>query len=448
MFAGKAGCFYNCVFSPCVLCLHATLIYWCACINVYLNRQFLRFCCCICRTLGCCYMFKDKEFPPDDSSLGNIGGDTANKESGKAETANNVEWLRAGRITFDGRTRLFGDELDPRDICQGGLGDCWLLAAMACLVERPGAIHCVFKSKERSPRGKYKIRLYDPPKEKWRIITIDDFIPCDRKAYEKNGSIQPLFSKSKSKVLWAMLLEKAFAKLCGNYESLEGGQTIWAIHAMTGDPARWFVKSEDGTCWERQDLKCVDDPKDKRASVLKVRGEKIDHDDMFAILKKYDSLESVICASSSDGTSGLHKGHAYSIMQVAKVKKHRLVQIRNPWGSGEWTGDWSDKSPLWDKNPDVKRAVGYEDVNDGSFWMSWEDYVAHWGRIGIVDRTVDINSLRLNVTDSSACSPTKGCCTGCFRFWCCCEGPSHLYCPHHSSDETVEVPKPDRKSVV
>jgi len=34
------------------------------------------------------------------------------------------------------------------------------------------------------------------------------------------------------------LFPQAFAKFCGGYSALEGGNTTWAIRAMTGDPAR------------------------------------------------------------------------------------------------------------------------------------------------------------------------------------------------------------------
>jgi len=30
----------------------------------------------------------------------------------------------------------------------------------------------------------------------------------------------------------------------------------------------------------------------------------------------------------------------------------RLVELRNPWGSGEWTGAYSDNSPEW--TPELK----------------------------------------------------------------------------------------------
>ena len=46
-------------------------------------------------------------------------------------------------------------------------------------------------------------------------------------------------------------------------------------------------------------------------------------------------------------SSGLVKGHAYSVTGAATVQVHgkdvRIVRIRNPWGQREWTGDWSDE---------------------------------------------------------------------------------------------------------
>ena len=32
-----------------------------------------------------------------------------------------------------------------------------------------------------------------------------------------------------------------------------------------------------------------------------------------------------------------------------------LTQVRNPWGSHEWTGDYCDASPLW--TPELRAAV-------------------------------------------------------------------------------------------
>jgi len=48
---------------------------------------------------------------------------------------------------------------------------------------------------------------------------------------------------------------------------------------------------------------------------------------------------------------GVISGHAYSLISIHELKVSgevvRLLRLRNPWGSGEWQGDWSDKSSLW-----------------------------------------------------------------------------------------------------
>jgi len=57
----------------------------------------------------------------------------------------------------------------------------------------------------------------------------------------------------------------------------------------------------------------------------------------------YIQRKAVLCASGADGVDGLISGHAYSIIHYFQNDEKRLVKIRNPWGTGEWTGDWSKR---------------------------------------------------------------------------------------------------------
>eukprot|EP00913_Durusdinium_trenchii_P018607 g17485.t1 len=64
--------------------------------------------------------------------------------------------------------------------------------------------------------------------------------------------------------------------------------------------------------------------------------------------------------------NGLVNGHAYSFLHAVEVDGVRLVCCRNPWGNGhEWNGAWSDESEEWEAFPEIAKAVGYEDQNDG-----------------------------------------------------------------------------------
>ena len=74
---------------------------------------------------------------------------------------------------------------------------------------------------------------------------------------------------------------------------------------------------------------------------------------------------------------GLVDAHAYSLLAAKVVTldkggKVNLVKVRNPWGKREWSGDWSDKSPKWTEN--TKRQVDFKDADDGTFWISIQDY--------------------------------------------------------------------------
>lgn len=58
------------------------------------------------------------------------------------------------------------------------------------------------------------------------------------------------------------------------------------------------------------------------------------------------------------------------------------MNLRNPWGGFEWDGDWSDNSPLWTE--EMKNLVKPNlEGNDGTFWMSFEDFVANFDSLDV-----------------------------------------------------------------
>lgn len=91
--------------------------------------------------------------------------------------------------------------------------------------------------------------------------------------------------------------------------------------------------------------------------------------------------------SHADGDSatsklGIVQGHAFSILRLADVDGHKLMQIRNPWAKGEWTGDWSDNSDKWTTR--LRNIVNWhESKDDGIFWMDLNDYVTEFDSIYI-----------------------------------------------------------------
>ncbi|KAI3367908.1 hypothetical protein L3Q82_026735 [Scortum barcoo] len=75
--------------------------------------------------------------------------------------------------------------------------------------------------------------------------------------------------------------------------------------------------------------------------------------------------------------NGLVQGHAYTVTGVRQMmsqgKPVHLVRLWNPWGKGEWNGDWSDRSPLWKTVSAQDREMCLSVSDDGEFWMTLED---------------------------------------------------------------------------
>lgn len=223
LYQGRAGLFWNVLCCPVIgtlgLIWRSIHIFGYPCATVMCQRLMVT---CVWQKCCCCFKwpYEDEDFF-GAKALGNH-----DKESGQSMNKN-TDWVRAQDLKQcqGKRPQLFEGEIEPNDLCQGAVGDCWLVAAFACASEFPDMIRHLFLTKEYNPRGLYKIRIFDPQQEKWVVITVDDRIPC------KKGTKTPRFMKPNGNELWAILLEKAYAKLCGSYAAMDGTyvQRVWYL---------------------------------------------------------------------------------------------------------------------------------------------------------------------------------------------------------------------------
>lgn len=315
-------------------------------------------------------LFIDAEFPHNMASIGWVS------------SIGEVEWIPA-RSMRPGRWKLF-DGIDPRDLLQGKIGNCWLIAALAALAEFPKEVERLFlRDGMKEGDGRYVVRLFDHNQGRNIEVTVDEYMPCHPRRWW-DIEAKTCFADPNGNEVWCLVIEKAMAKVFGSYGELEGGTAATAFRALTGDeePIVWV---REGDTWKM----CTLVPGTKsRFSYPSWGGEELSNDAFFKRLEEYDQQNFLMGASienwggENKRRDGLVEGHAYSLMQVEDIPEKmergtdiRLLELRNPWGNEvEWNGAWSDGDRKWKQHPEVKAHLRPTFGDDGAFWMDWTDF--------------------------------------------------------------------------
>jgi calpain-15 len=110
----------------------------------------------------CCSSFKasfiDTIFPPTDDSLYLVDPPVPARALGgkKGKKKPIITWRRPIEFLPAGEEiKLFDGEIEPNDIKQGALGDCWLMCSLSAIAEFPTLVTDIFLEdfREYNPYG-------------------------------------------------------------------------------------------------------------------------------------------------------------------------------------------------------------------------------------------------------------------------------------------------------
>jgi len=257
---------------------------------------------------------------------------------------------------------IFKGEIKPGDVVQGQIGTCFLLGAIGAMAShKEKALHKIF-IKYDIDVGVYGIRFCVDGE--WSHVIVDDWFPVDY-----NGDL--IYAKCKDpQEVWVPILEKAYCKLHTCYEMCDGGEAVEALNVFFGGVSGQLTVKKHHREEPSSYFKLL---KNARAKGWLLTTS-------FVMQPGAKAQGSGKCGEDML-PCGLVGGHVYSVLKLAEANGTQLIQCRNPWGTGEWTGKWSDKNEEGEWTDDMKAATGYENRDDGKFWMSVRDFVMNSGGV-------------------------------------------------------------------
>lgn len=215
--------------------------------------------------------------------------------------------------------QLFKDGAQAEDVIQGSIANCYMVAAFAAIAKQsPELIENAIKD---NGDGTFTVKLhevsyYGSPTGQVSEVTVDGELPVG-----SSGSAQ--YAKGSDRAeLWVPILEKAFAQWKGSYEEIgNGGSAGLVLSALTG----------------------------RSSETISLGGTLISDAQLFSKMQATLERGGAICAGThgkEDATlysgTGLYAWHAYTVMGVSEEAGKQYVELRNPWGKSEPTGNGAD----------------------------------------------------------------------------------------------------------
>uniref|UniRef100_A0A1I7UMA8 Calpain catalytic domain-containing protein n=1 Tax=Caenorhabditis tropicalis TaxID=1561998 RepID=A0A1I7UMA8_9PELO len=241
------------------------------------------------------------------------------------------------RLNNFGKYQMWTDPW-PFHVCQGRLGDCWLIAAIMTIARKKKLLEeLIPRNDYTADTGVVQVRLF--VNGEWKVIKTDYFLPhVDR--FER-------FAKMPKRQAWVAFIEKAYAKTKGTYGDLSGGHSDNAFKTLTG---------------------CM--------SYTLYIDKNVDKDKMWADVNEWLAAHFLVCVATPNQKDFskekrwfdrhmISDCHVYAVLGTTVENGHRLFHLGSN-STLKWNGKWSEK-PGYDEV--VLTAIGSNGDEQENNWV-------------------------------------------------------------------------------
>jgi hypothetical protein len=262
--------------------------------------------------------------------------------------------------------KALGPDVDFKQMKQGELGDCYFLAALVAIAHN-------HKDIIRNMFRDGSLLTGDNPvyTTEWMINGRKSMVATNDKVPTNADTDEPWFAKGKKQAWWPTILEKAWAKIFGDYKTTESGKISEAFKAITQAPVE--VVSHD--------------------TILERHGSQDEHWQKLLqwSQKKFPMGTSV---SSRGNSIGIANGHAYALLEAYEHggKHSRRLKIYNPHGSDGYNGVLANEKAMLVETVKSGNSNKYfgapppdsnDIAGDGSFSVTFEEFLHNFYEVRV-----------------------------------------------------------------
>ena len=204
----------------------------------------------------------------------------------------------------------------------------------------------------------------------WVNVTIDTTIP-------RHGDEISLSNTETANAFWMCLFEKAYAKIFKTYTVLEMKGVKDFLVDFTGG---WSKLTEFTNNKE------MGFDENKKKSLFEEIQKALEIKSLVGCMK-YDETkekEDLEDDKSEEGCEdeAIVPNCMYNILDAREDNGIKLIYLVNYWPKGKWTSSYSVEDETWEANKALAERLDYQvSQSDGTFWMSFDDWLTYFNRI-------------------------------------------------------------------